>query len=69
MSNLTFGGIFYINPSFKISTNIGFAPLTKHSTAITIRISPIRRIITLFPVSPNTFTSRVEARKMKNVIK
>ena len=37
-------------PSFNISTNIGFTPLTKHSTAITIRISPIRRIITLFPV-------------------
>ena len=38
------------------------AVVAKHSTAITIRISPIRRIITLFPVSPKTFTSRVEAR-------
>ena len=52
-------------PSFNTSIRIGFAPPTKHSTAITIRISPIRRIITLFPVSPSTLTKRVEARKIK----
>ena len=48
-------------PSFTISVNIGFTPLTKHSTAITIKMSPIRRIITLLPVSPNKLTKRVEA--------
>lgn len=36
----------------KISIMMGLKPLTKHSTAITIRISPINRIITLLPVSP-----------------
>lgn len=61
------GKASYFMPSFSISTRIGLAPPTKHSTAMTIRISPIRRIITLLPVSPNTLTSRVEARRMKNV--
>ena len=46
---------------------IGFNPLTKHSTAITIKINPIRRIITLLPVSPKTFTNFVEARRIKKV--
>ena len=54
-------------PSFTISVNIGFTPLTKHSTAITIKMSPIRRIITLLPVSPNKLTKRVEAFNIKNV--
>lgn len=46
------------------SVKIGLTPPTKHSTAITIRINPIRRIITLFPVSPIIFTKRVDKRKI-----
>ena len=52
-------------PVFRISTKIGFIPPTKHSTAITIRIRPMRRIMTLLPVSPSTLTKRVEARRIK----
>ena len=52
-----------------MSIIIGLKPLTKHSTAITIRISPIRRIITLLPVSPIYLFSRVDARRIKKVIK
>lgn len=48
-----------------ISINIGRNPLTKHSTAITIRISPIKRIITLLPVSPKILTNRVEALNIR----
>lgn len=43
--------------------NIGLRPPTKHSTAITIRINPIKRIITLLPVSPMSLTNRVDKRK------
>lgn len=43
---------------------IGRIPPTKHSTAITIRINPISRIITLLPVSPITFTSLVDKRRI-----
>ena len=38
-------------------SKMGRAPLTKHSTAMTIKIRPMRRIITLLPVSPMNFTS------------
>ncbi len=55
----------YKHPAWIISIRIGLTPLTKHSTAITIRINPIRRIITLFPVSPRIDTKRVDARRMK----
>lgn len=48
---------------------MGFSPVKKHSTAMTMRISPMSRIITLFPVSPIIFTSRVDALRMKYVIK
>ena len=45
----------YIPLLWMISIRIGFIPPTKHSTAITIRISPMRRIITLFPVCRSGF--------------
>ena len=48
----------------RISVKIGFTPPTKHSTAITININPINRIITLFPVSPMLRTKRVERRNI-----
>ena len=54
-------------PALMMSTIIGFRPPTKHSTAITISISPIRRIMTLLPVSPSIGTSRVDARSMRYV--
>lgn len=41
---------------------MGFKPLKKNSTAITITI---KRIITLFPVSPNKLMILVELRKMQ----
>ena len=50
---------------FQISINTGRIPLIKHSTAITIRISPISLIITLFPVSPKIFKSWVDAHRIK----
>ena len=56
-------------PSFTISVNIGFTPLTKHSTAITIKMSPIRRIITLLPVSPNKIDQTGGSFNIKNVRK
>ena len=45
----------------KISITIGFSPLKKNSTAITITISPINRIITLLPVSPSILIIREES--------
>ena len=53
----------------KISIKIGFAPLTKHSTAITIKMSPMSRIITLFPVSPMKWTNLVDVRRIRAVIR
>jgi biotin carboxylase len=34
----------------KISISMGFKPVKKNSTAMTITINPIKRIITLIPV-------------------
>ena len=77
----TFSGQFLFK-FFGISTNgfriaggiiiftIGFDMLqARYSTAITIRISPIRRIITLLPVSPIYLFNRVEARSIRKVMK
>ena len=47
----------------KISAKIGFRPLKKNSTAITITISPIKRNKILLPVSPNIFDKVAEAYK------
>ena len=44
---------------------IGFKPLKKNSTAITITISHISRIITLFPVSPNNLIIFDELLKIR----
>ena len=49
----------------KISITIGFSPLKKNSTAITITISPINRIITLLPVSPSILIIREELLKIR----
>lgn len=49
----------------RISNTIGFKPLKKNSTAITITINPIKRIITLFPVSPNNLIIRDELLKIQ----
>ncbi len=43
-----------------ISRIMGFNPLKKNSTAITMTINPIRRIITLMPVCPSIFRMRDE---------
>ena len=48
----------------KISVRTGCIPFMKHSTAMTIRISPISLIITLFPVSPRIFKSRVDTQRI-----
>ena len=49
----------------EISITIGFSPLKKNSTAITITISPINRIITLLPVSPSILIIREELLKIR----
>ena len=51
-------------PSLSTSTSIGLRPPTKHSTAMTISRRPIRRIMTLLPVSPRKLNRRVDARRM-----
>ena len=43
-----------------MSRMMGFKPLKKNSTAITITINPIRRIITLMPVCPSILRMRDE---------
>lgn len=48
------------NYPFIMSRIIGFNPLKKNSTAITMTINPIRRIITLIPVCPSILSMRDE---------
>lgn len=43
-----------------MSRMMGFSPLKKNSTAITMTMSPIRRIITLMPVCPSILRMRDE---------
>ena len=52
-----------------MSMAIGLNPLIKHSTAMTIRINPISRIITLLPVSPNKLINRVDVLSIRNAKK
>lgn len=49
-----------------MSVRMGHIPLMKHSTAITIKMSPMRRIITLLPVLPRMRSSDVDAQRMTN---
>lgn len=44
---------------------MGFNPLKKNSTAITITIKPIKRIITLMPVCPKNLIIRDELYNTK----
>ncbi len=53
----------------KIPIKMGLKPLKKNSTAITITIKPISRIIILFPVSPSIFMILEELHKTIKVIK
>ena len=48
---------------------MGLNPLIKHSTAMTISIKPISRIITLFPVSPSKLVNLVEVLSIMNAKK
>ena len=52
------------NYKLKISRRIGLRPLKKNSTAITMTINPMIRIMTLIPVCPRNLISLFELSRM-----